>query len=70
MYTYTQWNVTQPSKEWNDAVCSSTDGPRDYHNEWSKSETERQIPYDITDLSNLKYDTKQRIYKTETDSHI
>ena len=51
-------------------ICSSTDGPRDYHNEWSKSETERQIPYDITCLSNLKYDTKQRIYKTEADSHI
>ena len=28
---------------------------------------ERQIPYDIT-LWNLKYDTNQLIYETETDS--
>ena len=44
------------------------DGPRDYHTKWSKSERERQIPYDITYMSNLKYDTSKLIYKTETDS--
>ena len=26
-------------KEWDIAVCSNTDGPRDYHNKWSKSKT-------------------------------
>ena len=44
------------------------DGPRDYHTKWSTSERERQIPYDITYMWNLKYDTNELIYKTETDS--
>ena len=34
----------------------------------SKSERERQIPYDITYMWNLKYDTNEHIYETETDS--
>ena len=44
------------------------DGPRDYHGKWSKSERERQIPYDITYMWNLKYDTNELIYETETNS--
>ena len=34
----------------------------------SKSDRERQIPYDITCMWNLKYDTNKLIYETETDS--
>ena len=34
----------------------------------SKSERERQILYDITYMWNLKYDTNELIYETETDS--
>ena len=34
----------------------------------SKVGKERQIPYDITYMWNLKYDTNELIYKTETDS--
>ena len=33
-----------------------------------KSERERQIPYDITFMWNLKYGTDEPIYRTETDS--
>ena len=44
------------------------DGPRDYHTKWSKSDRERQISYDTTFMQNLKYDTNELIYKTETDS--
>ena len=44
------------------------DGPRDYHTKWNKSEKERQIPYDITYMWNLKYNTNELIDKTETDS--
>ena len=46
------------------------DGPRDDHTKQStdKSEREREIPYDITYMWNLKYDTNELIYKTETDS--
>ena len=32
----------------------------------SKSDRERQIPYDTTYMWNLKYDTNGLIYKTET----
>ena len=44
------------------------DGPRDYHTKWSKSERERQIPYGIPYVWNLKYDTDEPIYETETES--
>ena len=68
VYIYIQWNTTQPQKEWNNAICSNMDGPRDYHTKWSKSE--RQIPYDITYMWNLKYDINELIYETETDSQV
>ena len=45
------------------------DGPRDYRTKQHKSESERQIPYDITYMWNLKFDTNQHIYETKTDSH-
>ena len=41
-------------KEWNDAICSNMDATRDYHTKWKKSDRERQIPYDITYIWNLK----------------
>ena len=41
-------------KEWNNAICSNMDGPRDYCTKWSKSDRERQISYDITYMWNLK----------------
>ena len=47
---------------------NNMDGPRDYHTKQSKSERERQIPYVITYMWNLNYDTNEHIYKTETDS--
>ena len=55
-------------KEWNTAICSNMDETRDYHTKLSKSERERQIPYEITYTWNLKYNTNELIYKTETDS--
>ena len=50
-------------KEWNNAICSYRDGPRDDHTKWSKSE-----PYDISYMRNLKYDTNELTYETKTDS--
>ena len=37
------WNIYNKilhshSKEWNNAICCNMDGPRDYHNKWSKSD--------------------------------
>ena len=42
-------------------------GALDYHTKWSKSDRDRQIPYDITHVWNLKYETNKLIYKTERD---
>ena len=44
------------------------DEPRDYHTKWNKSDRKRQISYDIIYMWNLKNDTNELIYKTETDS--
>ena len=43
------------------------DEPRDDHTEPSKS-GERQTPDDIIYMWNLKYDTNEPMYETETDS--
>ena len=67
-HIYTMDYYSAIKKEWNNAICSNMDGPRDYHTKWSKSDRERQI-CDITYMWNLKkYDTNELIYKTETDS--
>ena len=56
------------NKEWNNAICSITDEPRDHHAKWSKSDKESQISYDITYTRNLKNDINEIIYKMEIDS--
>ena len=59
-------------KEWNNAICSNMNGPRDYLTKWSKSDRERQISYDISHMCNLilKNDTNALTYNTETDLQI
>ena len=53
-YIYTmEYCVFSHKKQQNNAICSNMDGTRDSHTEWSKSERERQIPYDITYIWNL-----------------
>ena len=41
-------------KEWNNAICINMDGPGNYHSEWSKSDREGQISYDITYMRSIK----------------
>ena len=62
---YIQWNTTQPEKEWNNAICSNIEII--ILSEISK--TERQISY-ITYMWNLKYNTNEIMYKTETDPQM
>ena len=65
---HTHMNTTQPlKKEWNNAICSNTDGPTDYRIKWRKSEREREVSYDTTYMWNLKYDINELMHKTETD---
>ena len=68
IYIHTHNGILLSHKKWNIAICSNTDGPRNYATKWSKSERERQISYDITYTGNLKYDTNELIYETETDA--
>ena len=46
-YIYTMESYSAIKKEQNSAICSNTDGTRDSHTKWSKSERGRQIPYNI-----------------------
>ena len=64
------YNAILAIKISNNATCSNMDGFRDYHTKWSKSEKERQIPYDITYMWNLKYNTNEGIYKTDIDNRL
>ena len=42
MYTHTHTGILlSHKKEWNNAICSNMDGPRDYHTKWSKSEKDK-----------------------------
>ena len=49
------------------SIFSNMDATRD-HAKWSKLERKRQIPYDISYIWILKYDTNEPIYETETES--
>ena len=54
-----------PPPEWNNAICSNMDEPRDCHTECSKLDRERQISYDIAYMWYLKKnDTNELIYNT------
>ena len=64
-YIYTMEYCSAIKKK---AICNNMDRPRDDHTQWSKSKRERQIPYNITYMWNLIYDTDKLIYETEVDS--
>ena len=59
-------------KEQNNAISGNMVAIWDYHTKWSKSERERQIPFDIPYMWNLKYDTNEPIYEAEiqTESNL
>ena len=59
---YKQWHTAQQWKRKN-AICSNIDGTRDSHTKWSKSERERQILYNITDIWYLIYSTNELFYR-------
>ena len=61
IYVVHIYNHSAIKKEQNNAICSNMDATGDYHAKWGKSERERQIPYDITYIWNLKYDTNEPI---------
>ena len=52
-------------KEQNNAVFSNMNGTRDSHIKCSKSERERQIPYDIIYIWNLIHGTNETFHRKE-----
>ena len=40
VYLYTGILLSR-EKEWNNAICSKMDGPRDYHTKWSKPDKDK-----------------------------
>ena len=66
-YIYTM-NITQPWKEWNNAVCSNMDGPRDYHTKWSKPEKDKHPMISLICWI-LKNDGNELILRKEKQSH-
>ena len=46
-HTHTHTDYLCHRKEWNNAICSNMDRPRDFHTKWSKPYRERQISYDV-----------------------
>ena len=56
-------------KEQNSVICSNIDGPRDRPTEWSKSDTEREIAYDIAYMGSLKKGVQMNLFiKQESQS--
>ena len=47
---YTQWNIIQPLKQNEIMPFAAMGEPRDYHNEWSKPDRERQVSYDMAQV--------------------
>ena len=71
IYIHTQNGILlSHRKEWRNAMdCKcNMDGPRDYHTKWSKSDRERQIPYEksltcgISDMTQMNQSTKQKTF--------
>ena len=57
------WDFPGNKKQLNNAICSNMDATRECHTKWSKSERERQIPYDITYMYSL---ANEPIHKTDS----
>ena len=66
VYTYTM-EYYSAIKRMKFCHFRNMDGLGGHYTKWNKSGRERQILYDITYMWNLKYDTNELIYKTETD---
>ena len=51
-------------KEWENAICSNMDDPRNYYTKWNKSDTQRQKWYQLYVKSKKNY-TNEFSYEIE-----
>ena len=56
----TEYNSAIKKKKRNLAICNNVDGARDYDAKQYKSVRERQIPYDFTQMWNLRNKTNEQ----------
>ena len=59
-YSQCEFNGTCYKKEWNLAICNNMEELRGCYAKWSKSDIERQIPYDLTTMWYLKKNIKTK----------
>ena len=52
-------------KKWNTILCNNFDGPQGYYANYNLSDKERQTPYDVAYVWNLK---KHKLKKTDPNS--
>ena len=67
-YIYTVEYCSATKIEWNNAICSNMDGPRDYHTEWSKSDKDKYQMISLICGILKKIGMNELIYKTEIDT--
>ena len=63
-----QWTITQPEKKNNTMPFAATGVDPEMITLSEVSQEERQVPYEITCVWNLNYDTDEFICETETGS--
>ena len=71
LMSYSPWGCNElehKKREWNNAICHDTDGPRDYCTEWSKPDREIKISWYHFYVESKKIYLPEFIYKTEIDS--
>ena len=51
---YIQWNIMQPSKNENFAICNDLDGTRGCYAKGNEPIRERHLSYYLTDMWNLR----------------
>ena len=57
-------------KEWKLAICDNMDGPRGYYAKWNKLGRERQIPYDLPYMWNLKKSQPTHRYREQIGGYL
>ena len=60
------FQIIEPKYKENNVICDNMIVTRNYHTKEVKSESERQLSYDITYMWNLKQGTNELIYKTDS----
>jgi len=59
---HTQWNISH--KKLNLVICNNMGESTQYNANWNKSDKEKQIPYDLTYMWNLKTKQNKKTNKT------